>query len=202
MRKFPNWDKLEQRVRATVKLGQQPIAVAFLDAASPLQRGEISVEVGDGFYSVEVIFQEDVFVGSVSVFVRKAEADQNTRNLEGVMHLGDERDRAALADENCLLAESFFERGLRLLEDGRVERRDPGLARAEDFEFACHRLGQKLADMLLDGIIKSGDGHAEILVVQLGEEFRKNGQGIRDRAAVDAGMKVAGRAGELDLVII
>src|SRR5258708_26117665 len=114
--------------------------MAFLEAASRLQRGELSVEVGDGFYSVEVIFQEDVFVGSVSVFIRKAEADQNTRNLKGIMHLGDERDRAALADENCLPAQSFFERVLRLLEDGRAVRITPVLARAEDFEFACHRL--------------------------------------------------------------
>jgi hypothetical protein len=31
MREFPNWQELEQRVSAAVKLGRQPVAVAFLE---------------------------------------------------------------------------------------------------------------------------------------------------------------------------
>jgi len=42
----------------------------------------------------------------------------------------------------------------------------------------------------------------KLLVVELGEEFRKNGQRIGDGTAIDAGVQIAHRAGELDLIVV
>ena len=76
------------------------------------------VKVGDGFDAAEIIFQRDVFVGRVRVFVRQAEAEQDAGHFEGVVHLRDERDRAALANEDGAFAKSFFERALGDLKNG------------------------------------------------------------------------------------
>lgn len=94
--------------------------------------------MGDGLDAAEVVFQGDVLVGGVGVFVGQAEAEEHAGHLEGVVHLGDEGDGAALADEDGLLAETLLQGALRDLEDGGVERSDPGLAGAEGFELHLH----------------------------------------------------------------
>ena len=73
-----------------------------------LQSGEIRVEVGDGLDAAEVVFEGNVFIGGVRVFVGEAEAEQNARHFEGVVHLRYERDGTTLANENGLLAEALF----------------------------------------------------------------------------------------------
>ncbi len=40
-----------------------------------LESSEVGVKVGDGLDATEIIFKGDVFIGSVSVFVRQTEAD-------------------------------------------------------------------------------------------------------------------------------
>jgi len=258
-----------------------------------LERSQRGVEVGDGFDAGEVIFEGDVFVGGVGVFVGEAEAEEDAGDFEGVVHLGDEGDGAAFADEDGFFAKAFFESRLRGFENGRVERRDPGLAFAEDIEFAMDGFGKELANVLfdevgdflrilvgdeasgefgvglggddglgafalvaapeavefesganpelLDGgetffagiagsangllesflfprqsverfafgfggggnvVVETGNGDAEIFVVQLGEQFSENGERVGDRAAVDARVQVADGAGQFDLVIV
>ena len=61
-----------------------------------------------GFYAAEIVFKGYVFVRGVSVFVWQAEADQDAGNFEGVVHLGDEGDGAAFADEYGAFAEALF----------------------------------------------------------------------------------------------
>ena len=46
-----------------------------------LEGGQVGVEVGDGLDSAKIIFQRDVFIRSVGVFVRQSETHQHTRNL-------------------------------------------------------------------------------------------------------------------------
>ena len=55
-----------------------------------LQGGQVGVEVGYGFDAAEIIFQGQVLVGGVGVFVWQAEADKDAGHFEGVVHLGDE----------------------------------------------------------------------------------------------------------------
>src|SRR5580704_18693638 len=106
--------------------------------------------MSDCFDAAEVILQGEMFVGSMRVFVGEAEADEHARNFESVMHLRDEGDRAAFANEGCFFSEAFFEGGLSDFENGRVKWSYPGLASAEDFEFALNGLGQKFADVFFD----------------------------------------------------
>src|SRR5580704_4805711 len=94
----------------------------------------------DGFDAAEIIFESEMFVGRVRVFVWEAEADEHAGNLERVMHLRDKGDRASFANESCFFPEAFFEGGLSDFENGRVKRRYPGLAGAEHFEFALYGL--------------------------------------------------------------
>src|ERR1700722_1474638 len=91
-----------------------------------------------------------MLVGGVGVFVGEAEADQDARNFEGVVHLGYEGNGAAFADEYGFLAETLFERGLSLRENRGVIGRGPRFAGAEHFEFAGYRLWQQLADLLFN----------------------------------------------------
>src|SRR6266849_744703 len=116
-------------------------------AYEPLESGQIRVEVGDGLDAAEVVFQRDVLIGSMGVFVGKAEAEQHARDFEGVVHLGNKGNGAALADEYGLFAEASLQRRLRFLENGRVKGRGPGLAGAEHSEFADYCLWQQLADV-------------------------------------------------------
>src|SRR6266850_4829786 len=89
-----------------------------------------------------------MLVRGVGIFVGEAEAEQDARNLEGVMHLRDERNRAAFANENGLLAEAFFQGGLGLQENRGVIRRDPWFSGAQDFKFAMNGFRQQLSNML------------------------------------------------------
>jgi hypothetical protein len=117
---------------------------------APLESGEIRIEVGNGFDAAEIIFEGKVFVGSVGVFIGETEADEDARNFESVMHLRDEGDGTTLANEDGFFPESFFERALRDLKDGCVERGDPWFAGAEDIELALYGFRQKFADVFFD----------------------------------------------------
>ena len=249
--------------------------------------------MGDGFYAAEIIFQIEMLVGCVSVFIRQAEADENTRDLERVVHLSDEGDGTAFANENRFFLETFLESSLGALKNGSVVRSGPGFACTENLEFAVHGFGQKFANVffdelgdalrilagdqargkfriglsgnygfcafaliaaphavefesrtypeLFDGgetsfaaiggsadgflkcfsaprqgvksfafglgelfyvVVESGNGDAEIFVVKFCEQFREKCQWIGNGTAIDAGVKVAHGAGQLDLVIV
>ena len=80
--------------------------IAALSKAAS-ERRKICVEVRDGFNSAKIIFERDVFIGCVSVFVRQSKSDQNTGNFESIMHLRNERNRAAFANENSLFPKRF-----------------------------------------------------------------------------------------------
>src|SRR5579863_9581600 len=112
--------------------------------ATPLQLPQAFVKVSHGLDSAKIILQGDVFVGGVRVFVRQAESEQDAWNLERVMHLRDERNRPALADEHGALAEALLERIVRNLEKRVGVRSDPGFALAEDLELHFHGLRQQL----------------------------------------------------------
>src|SRR5712692_10796141 len=119
-----------------------------------LEGGQIGVEVGDGFDAAEIILKGDVLVRGVSIFVGEAEAEQNTGNLEGVMHLRDERNRAAFANENGFFAEAFFQGGLGFQENRGMIRSNTEFSGAQDFKFAMNGFRQQLSNVLLD---KPGD---------------------------------------------
>src|SRR5580704_13234354 len=91
-----------------------------------------------------------MLIGGVGVFVGEAEADEDARNFEGVVHLGHEGNGAAFADENSFLAEAFFERGLSLRENRGVIRRGPRFTRAEHFEFAGYRFWKQHSDLFFN----------------------------------------------------
>src|SRR5260370_26540890 len=138
---------------APVRNGHPPIAAEGRPHA-PTRRtvsesSEIGVEVGDGLDATEIIFERDVFIGSMGVFVRQTEAEQDARHLEGVVHLGHERDGTALANENGLLAEAFFESGLRFLENRSLVRSHPRFSSAQDFKLAMDRFRNKLSNVFL-----------------------------------------------------
>ena len=93
-----------------------------------LQTSQAFVKLGHGLDPAEIIFERDVFVGSMRVFVRQAEAEQDARHFECVMHLRDERNRSALADEHGALAKSLLKRIVRDFEERVRVRRDPRFA--------------------------------------------------------------------------
>ena len=128
--------------------------------------GEVGVEVGDSFDAAKIIFQGDVLVGSVGVLVWQTEAQKHTGNFKGVVHLGDEGDRAAFADEHGLFAEALFERGLRFLEDRIVVRSGPRLSFTQDFKFAVNRFGQQFSNVLLDEL-------RDLVRILVGNEARR-----------------------------
>ena len=70
--------------------------------------GQVGVEVGYGFYAAEIVFQGQVLVGGVGVFVGETKTDQDAGDFEGIVHLGDEGNGAALANEDRPFAEAFF----------------------------------------------------------------------------------------------
>ena len=92
-----------------------------------LQISQSFVKLRDGLDPAEIIFQRDVLVRGVRVFIRQSEAEQDARHLERVMHLRDERNRSALADEHGALAESLLQRVVRDLEERMRVGRDPRL---------------------------------------------------------------------------
>ena len=54
--------------------------------------------MGDGFDAAEIIFQSEMLVGGMRVFVGKTETDEHAGNFEGVMHLRDERESSHLRE--------------------------------------------------------------------------------------------------------
>src|SRR5271168_3273658 len=108
------------------------------------------VEECDGSNSTEIIFERDVFVRGMRVFVRQSEPQEDARNFEGVVHLSYEWDRTALSDENSFLSKARFECVNRFLENRMRIRRHPGFSRAQNFELALDCLREKLADMLFN----------------------------------------------------
>src|SRR5277367_2637849 len=114
------------------------------------EAGQVGVEMGDGFDATEIVFEGQMFVGSVGVFVWEAEADEHAGNFEGVVHLRYEGDGTALANEDRFFPEAFFEGALRDLENWRVKRGNPRFAGAQDVEFAFYGFGYKFADVFFD----------------------------------------------------
>src|ERR1700730_11699255 len=86
----------------------------------------------------EIIFQIKMLIRSMRVFVRQSASNENARNLEWLMHLCDQRNRSAFANEDRFLAESLFQRCLRLREYRRVERSNPRLSRTQNFKLHLH----------------------------------------------------------------
>ena len=114
------------------------------------ESGQVLVEMGDGFYAAEIVFQIEMLVGRVSVFIGQAKANENTGDLERVVHLSDEGDRTAFANEDRFFLETFLESSLGALKNGSVVRSGPGFASTENFEFAVHGFGQKFANVFFD----------------------------------------------------
>src|SRR6266852_3760142 len=109
-----------------------------------------------------------MLVGSMGVFVGKAEADKHARNLEGVIHLSDKWNGATFTNENRFFLEAFFQSGLGALKNRSVIRSGPGLSGAEHFKFAFHRFRQKLANMFFNEL---GDAPRILAGNQAGGEF-------------------------------
>ena len=106
--------------------------------------------MGDGFDAAEIIFQGQMLVGGVGVFVGQAEADQDAGNFEGVVHLGDEGNGAAFADEYGFLAETFFESGLSLRENAARDRARPTVCRCLALRISSYRFRQQLANLFFN----------------------------------------------------
>ena len=106
----------ERRAEAANKARQRVRTKRFVTARG-LECGEIGVKMGDGFDAAEIVFEGEMFVGSVRVFVGQTEADEHAGNFESVMHLRNEGYRATLTDEDRFSAEAFFQSGLRLQEN-------------------------------------------------------------------------------------
>ena len=85
--------------------------------ATPTSEAQILVQIGDGLDPAEIILKREVLVGSVRVFVGQAETDQDARHFEGVVHLRDEGDGAAFADEHGFFAEALLQRRLGNMEN-------------------------------------------------------------------------------------
>ncbi len=64
--------------------------------------------MGDGFDAAVVVFQCEMLVGCVGIFVGQAKADEDAGNLEGVVHLSDEGDGTTFANEYSFLAETLL----------------------------------------------------------------------------------------------
>src|SRR5580704_5044723 len=157
--------RTEQTYCVAARETLQGVRTKRVATAPELERGEIGVKVGDGFDAAEIIFQGEMLVGGVRVFVGQPEADEHARNFEGVMHLRDERNGATFANKNGFFTETFFERALRDFEDRRMERSYPRFAGAENIEFALYGFRQEFADVLFN---ESGDG----LRILIGNEAR------------------------------
>lgn len=90
-----------------------------------------------------------MLVGRVGIFIGQAETHKHAGNLKCVVHLRDEWDRAAFADEDSFFAEAGFESVKSFLEDGVRVGRSPRLSGAEQIEPAPYRFGKELADVAL-----------------------------------------------------
>src|SRR6185437_10834480 len=114
------------------------------------ERGKRGVKRRYGFYAAEIIFQRNMLVGRMRVFVGQTETKKDAGHFESVVHLRDKRNRAAFADEYRFFAKAFFERVNCLLENGMRIGCDPRLTHAEHFKFAADGFGQQFADVALD----------------------------------------------------
>src|SRR5580692_9226072 len=117
-----------------------------------LQLPQSLIKLRHGFDPSKIIFQRNMLVGRVRVLIRQSKSEQDARHLERVMHLRDEWNRAALADEDGALAEPLLEGVMRDLKKRMRIRRDPSLAPAEQFKFELHRFRQQLPDLPLNGL--------------------------------------------------
>jgi len=89
-----------------IEIVRSSVRVADGGAASPRDRdiccaptrrigsesGEVGVKMGDGLDAAEVVFEGDVFVGSMGVFVGQAKANQDAGDFESVIHLRNKGD--------------------------------------------------------------------------------------------------------------
>src|ERR1700730_17057277 len=123
---------------------------ALAPTKSSSQGREIRVEVRDRFDSAKIIFQRDVFIGRVGLFVRQSKSNQNAGYFESVMHLRNEGNGTAFANENSLFPKTFFQSTLRLLKNRRLKGSRPRLAGAKNFKFAGDRIRQQRADLFFD----------------------------------------------------
>src|SRR6185437_3507344 len=89
-----------------------------LRALERSERRERGVKRRHGFYAAEIIFQRDMFVWCVRVFVGQTETEEDARYFEGVVHLRYERNRTTFADECRFFAKAFFERVNCFLKNG------------------------------------------------------------------------------------
>src|SRR4029077_14082373 len=72
--------------------------------------GQGLIEVSHGLDASKIVFQQNVLVRGMGIFVGQAKTQHDARHLERVVHLSDKGNRAAFADKNGALAESRFER--------------------------------------------------------------------------------------------
>src|SRR5947199_10766775 len=100
------------------------------------------VKIGDRFDPCKIVFQRQMLVGGVRIFVRQTESNQNAGHFESVVHLCDERDGTAFANKNSLLAETFFESGLSFGKNRRLKRSGPWLAGTQYLKLADHGVRQ------------------------------------------------------------
>src|SRR6202035_2437078 len=105
--------------------GREPGAGSECANANSSEAAQAFIELRDGLDSAEIIFQSDVLVRGVRVFVGQPEAQQDAGHLERVVHLRDKRNRSALADKNGALAKTFFKRTVRHLKIRMRIGRDP-----------------------------------------------------------------------------
>src|SRR5690348_5943334 len=55
-----------------------------------LPLGQVSVKVGNGLDASKIVFEGDMLVGGVGVFVGQTKTDEHARHFKGVVHLSDE----------------------------------------------------------------------------------------------------------------
>src|SRR5207302_2545879 len=132
------------------RTGQLKFALRNGSGKAGLESGKVGVEMGDSLDAAEIVFEGNVLIGGVSVFVGQAETEQNAGHFESVVHLRHERNGAALANENRFLAEAFFQGRLGLLENGIVVGGDPGFAGAQNFKLAMNGFWKELSNVFLD----------------------------------------------------
>src|SRR6266480_2159538 len=131
------------------------------------RQGKIAKKAG----KMRVFFKSQVFVGGVGVFVRQAEAEQDARHFEGVVHLRYERDGTTLANENSLSAKALHQRGLCFLENGIVVGSHPRFSGAQDFKLAADRFRQEHSNVFLH---KFGDPVRNLVGYQASRELSKS----------------------------
>src|SRR4051795_10224411 len=105
------------------------------------------VKIRDRFDAGKIVFQRQMLVRSMRIFVRQTESNQNAGHFESVVHLCDERDGTAFTNKNSLLPETFFEGGLSFGKNRRLKWSGPRLARTQYLKLADHGFRQQFADV-------------------------------------------------------